>query len=191
MRKIKDQILKLHTEGLNYDQIAKELNCSKGAISYHLGKGQKEKYANRRRKRRSIVHPLIIKIESFLYRNNKIPKGRKPYNTIEKLIYLKVYQYNNRKTKMNSKPNFTVEQVLEKIGSSPKCYLTGRTIDINKPRTYSLDHRLPSARGGDNSLDNLELASKEANSAKTDLTVEEFVQLCKDVLTNFGYDVRK
>ena len=36
-------IKELYEKGLSYREIEKELGCSKGTISYHLGKGQKEK----------------------------------------------------------------------------------------------------------------------------------------------------
>lgn len=40
---MKEQILKLREEGKTYNQIQKELKCSKGTISYHCGKEQKQK----------------------------------------------------------------------------------------------------------------------------------------------------
>ena len=43
LRGLKEDILDLHKKGLSYRQIQEELNCSKGTIAYHLGKGQKEK----------------------------------------------------------------------------------------------------------------------------------------------------
>jgi DNA-binding CsgD family transcriptional regulator len=38
-KKIKD----LANQGLSYRKIQRKLNCSKGSIAYHLGKGQKKK----------------------------------------------------------------------------------------------------------------------------------------------------
>jgi hypothetical protein len=51
---MKEQILKLRSEGKTYDEIRTIVNCSKGTISYHCGEGQKEKYKqnNRNRKKR-------------------------------------------------------------------------------------------------------------------------------------------
>jgi transposase len=46
--KLKDEIFKLKKEGYSYRDIQKELNCSKGTISYHLGVGQKDKVDKRR-----------------------------------------------------------------------------------------------------------------------------------------------
>jgi hypothetical protein len=38
--KHKDEILRLGAEGLSYNEIVSQLGCSKGTVSYHLGKGQ-------------------------------------------------------------------------------------------------------------------------------------------------------
>jgi DNA-binding CsgD family transcriptional regulator len=40
---IKEKILELRSKGYNYNQIKDAIGCSKGTISYHCGKGQKEK----------------------------------------------------------------------------------------------------------------------------------------------------
>jgi 5-methylcytosine-specific restriction endonuclease McrA len=50
---------------------------------------------------------------------------------------------------------------------------------------------IPVSRGGDNSLENLGITCKAANQAKGDLTVEEFLKLCADVLTYNGFKVEK
>ena len=67
----------------------------------------------------------------------------------------------------------------------------GEQLDITKPRDYVFDHMIPRSRGGDNSLDNLGLCTKQANMAKSDLTPEEFIQFCKKVLEYNGYTVNK
>lgn len=38
-----NQIKELRQQGLSYNQIAEQLKCSKGTVSYHLGTGQKAK----------------------------------------------------------------------------------------------------------------------------------------------------
>lgn len=40
-------------------------------------------------------------------------------------------------------------------------------------------------------MDNMGLACKQANVAKNDMSVEEFVQLCKEVLEFRGYKITK
>jgi transposase len=47
-----DQIFKLYEEGKTYSQIAEILGCSKSNVSYHCGKGQKEKTKNRQKQSR-------------------------------------------------------------------------------------------------------------------------------------------
>lgn len=62
----KENILKLHAEGKSYRQIQEILNCSKGTIAYHLGKGQKEKTRSRTTRSRTLAKRKIwdIKEES-------------------------------------------------------------------------------------------------------------------------------
>ena len=82
-------------------------------------------------------------------------------------------------------PNFTVDDVIKKFGKSPKCYITGESIDIQKPRTYHFDHITPRSKGGDNSIDNLGICTKKANLSKNDMTYEEFVEFCQSVVDNY------
>ena len=56
---MKDKILALSKKGRSYRQIAKELGCSKGTISYHLGIGQKEKTLNRTKSTRNLIDRYI------------------------------------------------------------------------------------------------------------------------------------
>lgn len=49
---MKEQILKLRSEGKSYRQIENELDCSRSLISYHCGNGQKEKSIQRQRRNR-------------------------------------------------------------------------------------------------------------------------------------------
>lgn len=72
-----------------------------------------------------------------------------------------------------------------------KCYLTGRPVDFIQTETFSFDHIVPTTRGGGNDLDNLGVACPIANIAKNNQTIEEFIQLCKEVLENFGYIIEK
>lgn len=44
---LKEDILSLREQGLNYNQIVQELGCAKSTVSYYCGYGQKEKTAYR------------------------------------------------------------------------------------------------------------------------------------------------
>lgn len=59
MSELSEAITQLYNDGLSYREIAKELNCSKGTIAYHLSEGQKEKTAARQRLRRSNIEKYL------------------------------------------------------------------------------------------------------------------------------------
>ena len=44
---LKEDILRLRSDGKSYRQIQTDLGCSKGTIAYHLGDGQKQKTLER------------------------------------------------------------------------------------------------------------------------------------------------
>ena len=60
----KEQILKLRDEGYSYDQIKKEVGCSKGTIAYHCGPGQKIKSDVRQTERRTKARQYIQKYKT-------------------------------------------------------------------------------------------------------------------------------
>jgi len=63
-----------------------------------------------------------------------------------------------------------------------RCALTGRRLD----RSAEPDHRTPKARGGNDSVENLQWVCREANRAKRDMTDDDFVALCGDVMRWIG-----
>lgn len=179
MRQIKQQIIILDKQGYTRPEIVKLLKCSKSLVCYHLSTGQKEKARIRLNKRRK-ANPLIQKLASFLT-VSKIRRVRQPKYNTKLLLKLKLETFFKEKNKY-MKPTFTVDDVLNKIGKNPVCYLTGESIDISKPRTYHFDHIIPRTRGGENTLDNLGLATKQANQAKFNMTHDEFLKFCKQVV---------
>lgn len=89
------------------------------------------------------------------------------------------------------KPTFTVQDVIDKFGETPRCYLTGEILDIYQPRTYHFDHKHPVSRGGSNALDNLGVCTADANIAKGILTEGQFIDLCRRVLEHNGFHVKQ
>lgn len=79
-----------------------------------------------------------------------------------------------------------VRASVEYLNGNYVCYLTGDTIDLNDPKSYSFDHIVPFSKGGTNELHNLGLTTRAANMAKSDLSVEEFVDLCEKVARHHG-----
>ena len=166
---MKDEILRLRNSGKTYSEIQKELGCSKGTIAYHCGENQKEK-SNIRTKKRRELNPLLQKLDKFQRRDLKIK---------------------SRDFTKNNDFKLTIEEVISKIGDDPTCYLTGRKINLNDPSSFHFDHIIPLKLKGNSTLENLGITCKEANMAKSDLTKEEFIQLCKDVLENNGYKIQR
>ncbi len=160
----KELALNLLNDGLTYEQIGKQLNISKWTVLYHCSPNRRKKsYLNSKKWQEK--NQLVVKIASF-YRGNRRSKLR------PKII------------------KFTIRELKEKIGPNPKCYLTGKPIDLNEPDSYSLDHRVPVSKGGISSLENCELTSSAVNFAKSDKTVEEFRALCLAVCDYYFGDIR-
>ena len=169
---MKEKILRLHAEGKSYRQIEKELGCSRSTISYHCSKGQKEKTLKRTAKRRAERSVFEKKVDNFKYANKKVTNG------------VRDFKRRNR-GRLNSRPknnSFTYEDVLNKFGPNPVCYLTGRPIDWEDPASYCFDHFIPVSKGGQNTLENLRLTCPEANRAKGDMSLGELELLCSDIL---------
>ena len=163
--KLKEQILKLRSEGKSYNQIQKDLNCSKSTISYYCGNEQKKKAYDRVKKQRKL-YPWLHKQEHFIER------------------------YKDKDVTYNSK-YFDRKKLQEYLQSVTTCYLSGRTVDTSDVTSYEFDHIIPISKGGDSSFENLGIATPQANRAKNDLSVVDFIELCKDVLEHNGYSVTK
>ncbi len=184
-KNLKQKILELRELNFSYNEIISQLGCSKSIVSYHCGLGQKNKTLNRQQKNR-LLNTLISKRDHFLSKYNK-KKNNKLSKKININIILsgKIATFKKHNKLYNKGTDmFTLNELKNKIGPNPKCYLTGRDIDLSQPKTYHLDHIIPVSRGGDNSLDNCNIACKEANMAKSDLLLSEFYQLCQDVVKN-------
>lgn len=175
----KENILRLRAEGKSYREIARELGCSKSVISYHCGNGSEKKRTYKWSK--SIKGKLNKKITSF--------RSRISYsvNNVTARTKLKTFKRRKGSCRTHSKvnniaKNYTYQDVLNKLGESPKCYLTGVPIDLEKTDTYHFDHIVPCSKGGTNDLSNLGVCTRSANYAKNDLSLEELYDLCESIL---------
>ncbi len=175
-RNHKKNILKLRAEGKTYNEISKELGCSKSLISYHCGNGNEKKRCLLRNKTRQV---LARKISSFRCRvPRKILTNKlKGFRRHEKGVRYK------KKSKVNNiSKDYTTQDVVNKISNNPVCYLTGKTIDLNNGSSYHLDHIIPTAQGGTNDLNNLGICTAGANQAKGALSLNELYKLCESIL---------
>ena len=177
------KIKELRSKGFSYREISEKLSCSKGTVCYHIGNNQKNKTINRMRLLRSKEHPYKRKIEAFSIKttHKNINISNLKFTT---LIYKKIKEFTKMPNKKYSKPTFTIEDVINKFGENPKCYLTGDPINIYETSSYHFDHILPRSKGGNNSIENLGICTKEANMAKSNLTLNEFIKLCQKVIDN-------
>jgi 5-methylcytosine-specific restriction endonuclease McrA len=178
---MKNKILELRRSGKSYKQICDIIGCSKGTVAYYCGVGQKEKTKLRNQKNRT-AKVICQKIGRF----KKVAKRRLQ----DASDGFQRERINGRKGK-HLRKTFTYKDVLKRFGETTKCYISGRDVNFHEPKTYEFDHILAVSKGGSNNIDNLGIACKEANYAKSNLTIEELLQLCSDILEYNGYKVTR
>jgi 5-methylcytosine-specific restriction endonuclease McrA len=194
--KLEQKILQLRSEGKTYSEISRILDCSKGTISYFCGKDQKEKTRNRNlslKNKNNISYVISKRIDNF-YRESIKQKNiiQETNSKLIKRINDKVVCFHReRKTMKYKKTSFTAKDILDSYEKDPTCKLTGRKIDINNTRSWNLDHIIPVSKGGDDSFENCQITCKQANAAKNDLSLDEFLLLCSEVLVHHGYTISK
>jgi hypothetical protein len=173
-------IQNLRAARLGYNKIAAETKINEGTVRYWCNP-EKWKATNAKSKLAyKLSHPLMTKLSTYRLRKSAFGKVRG------------FKRRGGSKVLNGSTLNgFTLADVLQKIGPNPTCYLTGRPIDLNAPKTYTFDHITPATRGGDNSLKNLGLLCTSVNKMKSDLTVEELLAVCAEILRYNGYTVTK
>lgn len=179
------EIKRLRDEGHTYDYISKTLNCSKSVISYTLSPESRVNTQNRSRNRRNRIgeskYKLEKKVDSFQSKTKERTK-----NLLPGRLYMKVFNFQEG---VPMSERFSVEDFLNKFSENPVCYLTGDMIDLEDTKSYSIDHKVPRSKGGDNSLDNAGLTTRNANLCKRDLSIEDFTDLCLKVVRHAGYNV--
>lgn len=186
-KNIKIQILQLRKLDKTYNEIADILDCHKSTICYHLDSTQKEKRRIKNKQKRDKYHPYQLKLYEYRKKHKTTPKAESQasiHRRIQKKISTFLYQGKNMQ-------KFTLDDIINKFGNNPKCYITGELINIYQPSTYQFDHKTPRSRGGESTLDNLGICTKDANLTKRDKTPEELIEFCKKVLNNNGFNITK
>lgn len=164
----KTLILQLRSEGKTYKQITEQTGYCPSTISYYCSSTTKKTILDRQKRYRKGVRVFKREYEIPPFLVGKIT----------------AFKHGKRKGKsnMNIRGNFTTDQFIEKFGQNTICYLTGRSIDLFIKNTYEFDHIIPISKGGTNELDNLGILCKEANYAKSNLLIDDFLLLCKEII---------
>ena len=189
MNELKEQILILRKKNnKSYNEIAKTIGCSKSLVGYYCN----ETTYNKQNKssslwRNTLKGRIKSKLSAFCTRVSH--GGRKISNrTWRKRLRRYIEHLQNRG--VMSLDKIKIADIINKFGVKTKCYLTGTPIDLEKD-DYCFDHIVPVSKGGTNDLINLGITIPKANYSKSDLTVEEYLDLCKQVLEYNGYKVEK
>ena len=187
--KLNKQIISLRKKGLTYNQIANKLKCSKSTVSYALNSKTRRDALKRQQDTPLHIKQIRNKIYKFL-NSTIIDKPKKAWyihktpRQIKKAISDKAARFQRPMT-------FNYKDVYKLLGDNFNCALTGRPLQFNNPDTYEYDHIMPTSRGGDNSINNLQIVCPEANRAKQNLTDQEFLDLCKEVVIHAGFRIYK
>lgn len=158
---MKEQILKLRQEGFTYREIQEKVGCCKSTVSYYCGIDQKKKINDRKSKYKLTEKYIIYsKLDGFLSSTND-----------------KLYKKYVKRTS-------EITKYYNKIIENPYCYLTGVKIDFLDRESFQLDHIIPVSKGGTNDIDNMGLCCKNANIAKSNMTKEELIELCRKIINH-------
>lgn len=153
-------IIDLRDQNKTYDEIAAILNCAKSTVSYHCNPEVREKAQARQGLYNRSITRRLVGFKTRATGDHRVDHIRASPT---------LYEYN-------------MKDVLEKIGPEPKCALTGKPIVLSDVSTWTFDHIVPVSKGGTNDLSNMQLVTKDVNSAKGQLLVSEFIELCKQVV---------
>lgn len=172
---MKDKILQIKHENptLGYQKIADIVGCAKNTVKYYLHPDEAQKSKNRVKKNRRTLNGILKRKKDHFQKIG------------EKVFYGK-YKRNKRMPSL-----YTSKQLKEKFVDNPVCYLTGKRIDLLEPKSYEFDHIIPKSMGGTNSIENCGLTCRNANRAKADMPLDEFILLCCQILTHHGFTVSK
>ena len=189
MTPLNKQIIALRKKGLTFNQIAKQLLCSKSTVSYALRKKTRDIVKEKQNNYPRHLKKINSKIYSFT--NPRISTQTKAAWYLNKSPRQSSKSISTKASTFQRTMTFNYKDVYAKYGDHFPCALTGRPLEFNEPQTYEYDHILPTSRGGDNSIDNLQLLCPEANKAKGMMTDDEFKDLCREVIIHAGYKIYK
>ncbi len=131
-----------------------------------------------------IIYPDIAKILG--YSPDKVFYHCEPTQKLKRKNRNKLNPYRPISDKLRTftcrETTIPLPDFFDRFGKNPTCGLTGRPLDLFNYASYQLDHIIPKSRGGEKSIDNMQLACKPANEAKASMLLCEFLGLCQNVM---------
>ena len=192
-----DKLIELRESGWGYKAIAKELGINKSIVSY-ICNPKTRQTAKKKVKRYQAEHKFSYyftkRLSNFFGRKKRKYSGL--MNKCEDWNHSfrsRVSLFRRRGLNVVGKNGYSYMDALEYFNlvdkKTIKCYLTGQLIDITKDN-YSLDHIKCTSKNGENSLQNMGICTFKANMSKSDMDLTEYLDLCKQVLINYGFEVK-
>lgn len=193
----KEEILRLRSLKCSYKEIVETLGCSLGTVAYHCGKGQKAKAQKRKANQLDYEVKNSRNCSRFFHRDKRRQyKAQKltPYcdtmKEADKIARLRLKNFSTNKEGI-MKTLTNIQKVKQKYNISEAnhtftCVYTGDTLDWKDPAGFQWDHIIPKSKGGEDTLENLQIISTDANQAKGSMTHDEFIELCKKVAERHG-----
>ena len=192
---LKERILKLKKEGLTQSEIALKLDCAKSTVCWHFDRNKQLKKAQDRKKK---IPEHIVKWQRNISRFSTAKTKTKQKIEIKDLTfseasanfrdrlkdYAKIYKSDKERTKV-----VNIKKVIDKYNITEEntkitCRYTGDVLDWKRPGECEIDHEHPRSKGGENTIENLQILSKAANQAKGDMTHDEFIDFIKKCYKN-------
>lgn len=123
---MKEEILKLRSQGKSYSEIQKELGCSPGTISYHCNEKSKEKakLRSKNRKRKKCICGEFIKKESTICMKCSAEEYKKKRDKIYESSIEDYLQHHNKTTK-NANIRRLARVFMEETKIEKKCQICG------------------------------------------------------------------
>lgn len=192
---LKERILKLKKEGLTQSEIALKLDCAKSTVCWHFDRNKQLKKAQDRKKK---IPEHIVKWQRNISRFSTAKTKTKQKIEIKDLTfaearnkfrnrlkdYAKIYKSDKERIKV-----VNIKKVIDKYNITEEntkitCRYTGDVLDWKRPGECEIDHEHPRSKGGENTIENLQILSKAANQAKGDMTHDEFIDFIKKCYKN-------
>jgi 5-methylcytosine-specific restriction endonuclease McrA len=182
------QITILEILGVYPTNIAKVVNCNRARISQLRNK---EQYAAKQKqihqsKLNDLEYIVRRRITQFCRDRRRKKRKWSEVKSFRQMISKRINGFTRGEKQM-----FHFDELMEKIGDNPRCAMTGRTINLQNRKSWQLDHIIPSSKGGDDTLENCQLVCTEANQSKANMTEQEHLNLCREILEHHGFVVTR